>query len=355
MPRIPFLDFLKGVLIFLVVSGHFLQYAVYHGNGYWDDPFFKWLYMFHMPLFMAVAGYLSQPGLDRVSASRAIRSRFKAYVLPIIAWSTLYCLTVDLLGHPVSRETLVTLPGYLFHQIVGDLWFLWALFGAVVVTALAGLSGRYFAIVYLLSLGAVLSLPEYGNVILFKYTYPFFQIGYALARWGIPGIFLTKRPAVFVAALIPAVISYLPIHRATYVYNSGMLVSGRNAPNLLLRYSGALSMSLVAVYALYLLHGRLSGKTKAVFDAFGRDSIYIYIIQNYVYMVVDRLGGRIHLPKPDLATGWIISLVAGLLICTACYLAGSVLARNKFIAITFFGKSRKKAISARTEAEISLG
>ncbi len=344
MHRIPFLDFLKGVLIFLVVSGHFLQYGVYQGEGFWDDPFFKWLYMFHMPLFMAVAGYLSQAGIDRVWPPRAIQSRFMTYVVPVIAWSTLYCLSVGLLGRPVSRETLATLPPYVFNQIVGDLWFLWALFGSIVATALVRLSGRYFPVAYPLSFIAILFLPEHGNLIHFKYTYPFFQIGYALARWGIPGFLMKNRPVVLLVALVPAIFCYLSITRATYVYNSGMLLTAENAPNLLLRYSSALSMSLVMLYWLYFLHSLLSEKVKEGFNTFGRDSIYIYIIQNYVFMVVDRIGGRFHFPKPGLEAGWLIALVAGFMICVACYLAGMILSRNAFVAAVFFGKREKKPL-----------
>lgn len=61
--RNTFLDFAKGVLILLVVIGHAIQFVTYHNLDFWGDPFFKAIYMFHMPLFMAIAGYLSHPGI----------------------------------------------------------------------------------------------------------------------------------------------------------------------------------------------------------------------------------------------------------------------------------------------------
>lgn len=342
MRRVQFLDFLKGVLIFLVVVGHVLQHGVYQWQGYWEDPLFKAIYLFHMPLFMAVAGYLSQPGIERISARQAIQSRFMAYVLPVIVWSTLYCLAVTVLIDRLSHDAIGRFPAYLFKQLTSDLWFLGALFGSVVVTALTRLTGRFFPIFYPLSFLAVLFLPEHGNLILFKFTYPFFQIGFALAKWGIPGFFTRKPLAAFVAALVPAVICYTWFHTDTYVYNSGMALTPENASNLLVRFGGALAGSLVMVYALQFLHARLpAGKVKGMFDAFGRDSIYIYIIQNYIFMVMDRICERIHVPKPDMFTGWLIALAMGLLLCAGCYLGGRILARNAFLAAIFFGKKSR--------------
>ena len=52
----------KGIAIILVLIGHCIQY----GNGeaylnpglYWDYLMMKMRYSFHMPLFMAISGYL---------------------------------------------------------------------------------------------------------------------------------------------------------------------------------------------------------------------------------------------------------------------------------------------------------
>jgi fucose 4-O-acetylase-like acetyltransferase len=45
--------------MFLVVYVHIIQYVVYNGKGFFQDQIFKAIYMFHMPLFMAVSGFLS--------------------------------------------------------------------------------------------------------------------------------------------------------------------------------------------------------------------------------------------------------------------------------------------------------
>ncbi len=60
--RNQYVDSLKGLCIFLVIFGHCLQYgsgAVFLSDGeYWENLGMKFIYSFHMPLFMAISGYL---------------------------------------------------------------------------------------------------------------------------------------------------------------------------------------------------------------------------------------------------------------------------------------------------------
>ena len=62
MERNKNIDFIKGLLIVLVVLGHGLQFGF--GSGYknaelfFDDYLFRAIYTFHMPLFMFIRDYL---------------------------------------------------------------------------------------------------------------------------------------------------------------------------------------------------------------------------------------------------------------------------------------------------------
>lgn len=56
------LDIIKGIAIILVVMGHCIQYG--SGNDYYtsalffEENIFKFIYSFHMPLFMLISGYV---------------------------------------------------------------------------------------------------------------------------------------------------------------------------------------------------------------------------------------------------------------------------------------------------------
>jgi len=54
--RILWADNLKGFLILLVVFGHVIQFSI---PDYKNLHIFNYIYSFHMPLFMAISGYVS--------------------------------------------------------------------------------------------------------------------------------------------------------------------------------------------------------------------------------------------------------------------------------------------------------
>lgn len=57
-----FIDYLKGIAILLVLVGHCVQYgsgaAFFENADYLDNIIMKVIYSFHMPLFIAISGYL---------------------------------------------------------------------------------------------------------------------------------------------------------------------------------------------------------------------------------------------------------------------------------------------------------
>lgn len=131
--RSVYLDVIKGIAIFLVVMAHSIQW----GSGksfveqelYFSEPVFKFIYGFHMPLFMVASGYLFWGTLNRRRASDVLRSRLRMLLLPIVMWQTLYLIVLFLAGQ------LILTPWVLF-SYKGALWFLWSvLFCSVLVMA----------------------------------------------------------------------------------------------------------------------------------------------------------------------------------------------------------------------------
>lgn len=54
--RIEILDMAKGVAIFLVLWGHCIQYFSSGDDDFYNNFVFKFIYSFHMPLFMIIMG-----------------------------------------------------------------------------------------------------------------------------------------------------------------------------------------------------------------------------------------------------------------------------------------------------------
>lgn len=75
----PFLDFLKGIAIIFVLIGHCIQYGsgeeFLNSGAYWDNMTMKVIYSFHMPLFIAISGYLFSYSVKNHGIKKGIRSR----------------------------------------------------------------------------------------------------------------------------------------------------------------------------------------------------------------------------------------------------------------------------------------
>lgn len=54
--RLKYLDFIKGFAILLVVLGHVIQFS---DNSFDNNILFRYIYSFHMPLFMFTSGFAS--------------------------------------------------------------------------------------------------------------------------------------------------------------------------------------------------------------------------------------------------------------------------------------------------------
>lgn len=111
--RILWVDALKAFAITIVVLGHCLQ-AIDA-----TSILYKYIYAFHMPLFMAISGYCSY----KASVSfENIKKRFLQLVIPFFAWPVVwYVVKMDFSG---VADYYLTLP---LNPDTG-LWFLYILF-----------------------------------------------------------------------------------------------------------------------------------------------------------------------------------------------------------------------------------
>lgn len=91
------LDVAKGIAILLVLVGHTIQYA--SGKSYsvagdfYENYLFKFIYGFHMPLFMIVSGYLFSFAVKKKSTKEIVISRLTSLLIPIFSFAfVVYCV-----------------------------------------------------------------------------------------------------------------------------------------------------------------------------------------------------------------------------------------------------------------------
>ena len=138
--RNPYLDIIKAILILLVLIGHSIQYG--SGENYlnkqlfFNNYLFKFIYSFHMPLFIMISGYLSYNSLNKVNLKDTIISKFKSLIIPIFIWSIIpFIISIN---NYINIKELIKLFITTFST---NLWFLWSLF---YINVLVKIINKYF-------------------------------------------------------------------------------------------------------------------------------------------------------------------------------------------------------------------
>lgn len=128
MARLLSFDIAKALCIILVVAGHFRpEYA-----PDWYLHIWKWIYSFHMPLFMFASGYIYIAFKKEESYLSFINKKLKRLMVPYIVVSVII-ISIKLLTqngnyveNPVVPMSFITM---LYKPEAGYfLWFVWALF-----------------------------------------------------------------------------------------------------------------------------------------------------------------------------------------------------------------------------------
>lgn len=334
--RNDFADYLKGVLIFLVAYGHLIQFIGYAGQpGYYLDPLFKAIYTFHMPLFMAVSGYVSFQAINRSSWLECSWRRFRQIVVPAICWPLVY-LFVKLIifiliagtvagGRQLFRDFMVEYrPGY---------WFLWAVFGATCLVAISKKLRLDRLEFFGLFTGVMLFAPEAAYLYLFKYTFPFFCLGYALAKGDQIQIQAIRSWPKILALVIIGIGCYLLWSEDTYVYTTRMRLTSANLPNIALRWLAGVVISVLFVVLTFWVYQRVKSP---LLSAWGRRSLDIYIIHLFF---VEILIACIHPAKDSPWFSWLLApLLAGIL-CWLSFWVGDGLGRIPVLRTILLGRT----------------
>lgn len=119
------IDIAKGLCIILVVMGHILQYNTILGM---NQPIFNFIYSFHMPVFMLLAGCVAAFQRDKVTCSNFgyfMKKKIEQLVVPFIFWGVLVYPFIN--DHYYIAETFNLLSSLLKNPSLGP-WFLLNLF-----------------------------------------------------------------------------------------------------------------------------------------------------------------------------------------------------------------------------------
>ena len=290
--RNPYLDIIKAILILLVLIGHSIQYG--SGENYlnkqlfFNNYLFKFIYSFHMPLFIMISGYLSYNSLNKINLKNTIISKFKSLIIPIFIWSIIpFIISIN---NYINIKELIKLFITTFST---NLWFLWSLF---YINVLVKIINKYFKdniYIYILSILITFILPntyiiKYFNFqfSLYSFMYIYFLLGYFYKKYNLDtklNKYINNKTLIINTILF--ILLLIPFSKEYYIYTSGINIIGNYKQIFidLYRYILGLSGSIEILLLVNLITNKLNDKVKNKLLYLGKNTLGIYIISSIIH------------------------------------------------------------------------
>ena len=299
------IDWLKGTLMLLVMLGHL------SGTGVNHSPF-KWtLYGFHMPMFMALSGYMLNLEKLRELSFAGLFSRYWARM--ILPWLVVFVVALPLVTNIASPAAILT-------NVLkpwNHLWFVPVLFVTIAIGTALPLSRMALMLLTLpIGFGTWAALQVFG----WDYTRVPIDIRYAI------------MPAFF----------YFGLWLRTANVTIGWWIAPAFAVTLALwglSYSAQHSLWLLAIYpamtlssaALIPLIERLPIRTlwpifTLPIEIIGAESLFFYLHHPWLFNIARR---TLYKAMP-LSFAYAVTLITTILVLFA---ARTLLSRNKWTAL----------------------
>lgn len=281
------IDILRGVAMLLTVWGHAIQYMASGHLNFFDNEAFRFIYSFHMPLFMILSGYTYGFSFEKHAVRTLIAKRVTQIVYPCVLWcsvSHLFGRGIDLAQGEITLLSL--LKGWL--PALTGYWFLWAVAVCSLMLLLYKvLTGWTFALSQLLLLFGVRYLPN-GSMLL--YMYPYFLCGFFINRRNGRQSSISFRSMAAVLALAYPVL-LLHFRTEHYIYETGVWLIdvkkgisqiGIDLFRWLIGFSG-IAFIIVAAEALSRCLGNILKRIRRIFAGMGKISLEIYLVQGFLF------------------------------------------------------------------------
>lgn len=341
--RTNFIDFIKGIAIFLMLYGHSLQYGsgadFLQSGQYWENNVMKAIYSFHMPLFITISGYLFWFSIQRHGMLNSVKKRITTLLPICVTWAILLWGIDAIYKHQYNVKGLIVL-------VFTDFWFLSSVLFCVIVTAfLDSIANKNIkAISCVMVAICFFIIPDFYLMSAHKFMMPYFACGYACAKYNL----LDKLSSIKNTACIICLCMWggllLLYNKNSYIYITGITLKGKSDiyQQLLIdgnRYLIGFVGVIAAIYLSHMLLNKLHNYNNKVLSVIlekmeyiGRNSIEFYILSTYMFIyIVPRLTTNFEL-------NYFIILLETIIIIVVCALIGKLLKRLGIVGKLLIGK-----------------
>lgn len=270
--RVSYWDNAKGILICLVVFGHFL-YAYQDNLSVYTIV--SMIYFFHMPAFILISGYFSKDG--KSTTARSIGKLAVAYIIFNTAMM-IYAITVD-------RSLLTLIQPY------NSFWYLLALIvWRLTIKSLAKIRGIFaVSVIAALLIGfwsEISNIFALSRVICF---FPFFLIGYKLSVDKVNTFIANRTREDYLKGILLLVFSLGSAYMFSFFFYPDMdvyLMSPYTSPEFIARRIIIFAVASLVTAGLAFI---VPQKTIPLLSKWGRNSLAIYVIHRIITLIFVRI------------------------------------------------------------------
>uniref|UniRef100_UPI004057C1D1 acyltransferase family protein n=1 Tax=Acetatifactor sp. TaxID=1872090 RepID=UPI004057C1D1 len=300
-------DVLRGFAIFLMVFAHCIQAgsgAEFRNNSlYFQDKLYQFIYSFHMPLFMLIAGYFARKSIDRAQNKSArlalLKRRSITLLVPIFFWTFfefVYSYIYNIL-HEQPNPSLTVLALDFIKKLPVNCWFLWAAFWCFLLVYMMHYYLRDSIILYILGFLSFFVLPDGMNLGVYKFMVPYYLAAFYSANYirKEDNPFMQKlsslRNLCICTALCGIVFAGLFLHynEQSFIYTTGFHLIGKNVPlqigidiyRIIIGFVGS------GFFILFwrILQQLFTSCRFRLLSLMGSNSLGIYLISGYVLLL----------------------------------------------------------------------
>lgn len=269
MKRNPFFDNARLILIFFVVFGHMVQPL--RGQADWINTLYLWIYTFHMPAFIFLAGFFAKGA----RSPKYIMNLAKRILIPYFIFQILYSFYYAWLFNASWKGLFA--PQW-------SLWFLFSLFSWHMLLILFKRIPSVYSLAAAVGIGLLVGYTDFfGHEFSLSRTFvffPFFLLGYWMTE---EQVMKLKRPPVKITALLVLTGIALFAHYGP-AFNSGWLFGSKSYAALRMPEYGAAVRALIYAVAAAASLSILAWvpSRQFSFTALGSYTLYVYLLHGFI-------------------------------------------------------------------------
>jgi len=211
-----YLNVVRGIAVFLMLWGHCIQYCAQGTFDAFENTVFKFIYSFHMPLFMLISGYLFYFSFRKRTMKELLIHRTQGMLQPIVM-AGIFNAALRQLANLFLRAPVHLLDGALLWEL-HSFWFLWCvLSGSLAVTLACKMTENNWLQLLYLAAGTVLVML-FKDMHLHLFMYPYFVAGFLYGKYQ-EHIGKTAKRIAWLALPVFSVMLYF-CGRRHFIYNT---------------------------------------------------------------------------------------------------------------------------------------